>query len=306
MNAYKATFIISSIVFYCSAFEPTLIRDWKMHAQPVLRNFRTTAMFFPRLKNLDLHGLRTLRASGSGQFSARQLKDLKKILPAPLHVVDLREESHGFINGLPVSWHTKHNSINWGKSLCQVQVDELQRLKNILEQKTVHLYVNAKQDERSGNVKYEPYKTVTVLTSLTEEEICQRNGVGYTRIPVADSQAPDATDVQQFINLVRRSPRTTWFHFHCRAGRGRTTTFMVLYDMMRNADTVSLPNILARQHALDGVDLNYITDASFWKYKHLIKRKAFVTLFYKYCQEQKPVNFIAPWALWLKNQAVKK
>jgi hypothetical protein len=47
-----------------------------------------------------------------------------------------------------------------------------------------------------------------------------------------------------------RLPENAWAHFHCEAGLGRTTTFMVLYDMLRNANRVSLEDIVQRQKIL--------------------------------------------------------
>ncbi len=60
-------------------------------------------------KNINLSGLNTLNISGSKQFSEQNLpliiSNIKTSLP--ITVVDLRQESHGFINGLPVSWANK-------------------------------------------------------------------------------------------------------------------------------------------------------------------------------------------------------
>lgn len=42
----------------------------------------------------------------------------------------------------------------------------------------------------------------------------------------------------------------TWFHFHCGGGKGRTGTFMMLYDRMKNPE-VSDKDIMYR-HAQMG------------------------------------------------------
>jgi len=57
-----------------------------------------------------------LPASGSGQFSLIGLNKLKeRIGRYDIIVVDLRDESHGFLNGLPVSWFQGENQINWAR-----------------------------------------------------------------------------------------------------------------------------------------------------------------------------------------------
>src|SRR5262245_51198937 len=58
-------------------------------------------------------GLDTLMASGSAQFSRKGLKAMRKKLSARrLAIVDLRQESHGHVNDLAISWHVKNNAIN--------------------------------------------------------------------------------------------------------------------------------------------------------------------------------------------------
>ena len=56
-------------------------------------------------KSLKLIGLDKLNISGSQQFSEYNLPLLIKAIDTslPITVVDLRQESHGFINGFPVS-----------------------------------------------------------------------------------------------------------------------------------------------------------------------------------------------------------
>ena len=78
-------------------------------------------------------------------------------------------------------------------------------------------------------------------------------------------------------------PPGGWAHFHCRAGKGRTTTFLVLYDMLRNAGRVSLKDIVDRQSVLAGdYDLLKPEGESGWKAAVFADRAAFVRAFYRY------------------------
>ena len=78
-------------------------------------------------------------------------------------------------------------------------------------------------------------------------------------------------------------PKNGWAHFHCEAGRGRTTMFMVLYDMLRNANRVSLEDIARRQQLL-GYDYDVLrpADPGDWKAPYTDDRIAFVRAFYNY------------------------
>lgn len=62
--------------------------------------------------------------------------------------------------------------------------------------------------------------------------------LNYIRIPVQDRHGPDDDTVNAFVTFVKTLPEDVWLHFHCLAGEGRTTTFMVIYDILRNAPLV--------------------------------------------------------------------
>ena len=59
--------------------------------------------------------------------------------------------------------------------------------------------------------------------------------------------------VNYFMDIVKNNPENTWFHFHCKAGVGRTTTFMIMYDIIKNGNEVSLHDIIGRQLLLSGI-----------------------------------------------------
>ena len=71
-----------------------------------------------RFRILDSRGL---KAIASGQFSEAQLIELKAQLKAPIIIVDLRQESHGFVNGYPVSWYGPKNQANMRKLMSKTR-----------------------------------------------------------------------------------------------------------------------------------------------------------------------------------------
>lgn len=225
-------------------------------------------------------GLDELHASGSGQFSEDGLKAILSRLNTsqPITVVDLRQESHGFANGIAVSWYASHDAANVGKSLTEIEADESKRLQELLSQKDVSIEdVLRKTDDVID--KTTPM-VVSVEKVATEKELTQSLNVGYFRIPVTDHLPPTKDDVERFLTFVRSLPANTWLHFHCEAGDGRTTSFLSMYDMFRNAKNVSFDDIIERQYRLGGINLAEMPEKSSWKYPHEVDRVKFLQEFY--------------------------
>jgi hypothetical protein len=218
--------------------------------------FRSSEPPLPRRE-----GLETLDISGSSQFSRRGLEEIiRRIGQKSLVIVDLREESHGLVQGRPVSWEAYQNAGNVGETAEEIIADERGKLEEVLQ--------------KTGK---------TGVT--TEEALCREKGVGYLRVPVTDMLHPEDRDVDQFIAFVRSLPKDTWIHFHCKAGKGRTTTFMAVYDCMRNAGKVSLDDIGRRQFRLGGMDLLTKRYKDPWQQKASDERAEFLKSFHAFCRE---------------------
>jgi hypothetical protein len=146
-------------------------------------------------------------------------------------------------------------------------------------------------------------QNVTVNHASTERDIVEGDGAAYVRLTVTDHARPLDEAVDRFILAVRALPENGWAHFHCEAGRGRTTTFMVLYDMLRNATRVSLDDIVRRQQLL-GYDYDVLrpADPGSWKAPYTDDRIAFVRAFYDYAHAN-PGGRPQLWTEWLKSAA---
>ncbi|HDK7174445.1 TPA: hypothetical protein PTV31_000987 [Clostridium botulinum] len=234
-------------------------------------------------KNINLSGLNTLNISGSKQFSEQNLpliiSNIKTSLP--ITVVDLRQESHGFINGLPVSWANKKNDANIGLTKAEVLEDENNKLKSIKLNSPISFY-------------NDPDKTIIPTKVENEEQLVKHNSLSYVRIPVTDTKLPTDDMVDYFVDVIKSNPKDTWYHFHCKQGIGRTTTFMIMYDMMKNAKEVSADDIIKRQLLLAGFDENQMK--SFYS----DKRSTFLQSFYKYSKENGN-DFKIKWSDWKKS-----
>jgi protein-tyrosine phosphatase len=226
-----------------------------------------------------------LRMSGSASYSPAALKQIAK--PAKkskltLYVFDLRQESHGLINDKPVTWQADRDWAN-----ADLNHDEaVQRERRLLG--------DMKVGDRMGNSE--------IKSIETEESLVRSSGHQYVRLTVTDHVRPVDSEVDRFVEAVRDLPEKNWVHFHCRAGKGRTTTFMVLYDMLNNAKTDSFDAIIKRNTELsDDYDVEKIPAQDDWKYVYQKERAAFVQEFYNYAKAN-PMGKDVLWSQWLRKQ----
>lgn len=283
---------------------PMLVLDSRRGAGMELPNFRRMSDPFLRQSSTipSREGLSALKSSGSGQFSEEGLKLLKERVPSEeIVIVDLRQESHGFMNGLAVSWRGEHNWANLGRDLQAVEADERERLKAALTGGEVTALM-LEDDDRGKEVKTPLHLEVERV--CTEKELCDMAGVGYVRLVVPDHRRPDDAIVDEFVDLVKSHPGA-WLHFHCRAGKGRTGTFLAMYDMMSNAGKVSLEDILRRQYLFGGSELLDPPSPDSWKHPYALARTAFLQKFYDYCAENR-ATFGVSWSQWCAAKPVQQ
>ena len=257
------------------------------------KNFRTTkdAINSEKSGNVNLAGMSDLNISGSGSLSEKGLDMIKeKVGNKPIIDIDLRQEDHGFINGMGVSWFGKNDQANKGLTREQVIADEKDKLNKISEDKHVTF------DQLPKGKSINTIKEISDPESVqTEEELAKSLGMSYLRITVTDHEKPLDYQVDLFVESIKNLPQDTWIHFHCRGGAGRTTTFMSMYDMMHNAKNVSFEDIMKRQTLIGGSDLLKSEDQD-----ESQGRPDFMNKFYNYCKENQD-GFQTSWSQWLKS-----
>lgn len=256
------------------------------------RNFRISTLKTAHAP-FDKKVLFDLKASGSGQFSELTIREMLKQIPIPrekIVVIDLRQESHGFINGTPVSWTDGvHNYANVNKSMEEIIDDENQRLHTVAGTGTI--IINPKKESAS----------MIVETIKSELDVVKENGCSYVRLPVTDHNRPSNDVIDQFIKMVESFPQDAWVHFHCRAGKGRTTTFLVLLDILKNGRTAGFQEILQRQALIGGIDLSNYYKPNAERVRAGKERYDFLEKFYLYCSEV-PDHAIS-WSDWIDRQS---
>lgn len=226
--------------------------------------------------------LTNLNISGSAEFNPSQLKNIiKTINNKDLFIVDLRQESHGFINDFPINFYSNEKLLNKDFTTAETLEAEKKDLASIKIGSDVNI------SNKDGKV----IETVKAEKVFSEETLVNENNVFYKRFAVRDGGTPTLEVTDDFVNFIKNKPINSHLHFHCKEGQGRTTTFMSLYQMMTNKDKLSLDSILKQQLDAGGIIL---TDSK--------TRAAFLESFYNYTLENMDSNFKIPYSTWVKSK----
>lgn len=269
------------------ASQPPLVIDRIASEEVIGKNFR--------------HGLSDeLSASASGQFSADELKRLLEYIPREnkdIWIVDLRQESHGFLNGIAVSWYGDFNSANVGKTSAEISQLEQRMLKQLRLQDEVKVFHLQKYAD--GEVATSEYEVIRPQRVCSEKELVEGLGANYQRFFVLDHNRPDNHMVDSFVEFVRTYVTdNSWLHFHCRGGKGRSSTFIAMYDMLLNAKNDSFATIMERQVKMGNKDLAAVSNKSSkaWKLPQSKERYEFLQNFYQYAATAFPDK---NWSVWV-------
>jgi hypothetical protein len=277
----------SVLIFDCQDQLPVQFRDTSLtHA---------TAPF-------SVMGLAELHVSGSSQYDQSQLEALLERIGGKsetVYLIDLRQESHVFLNGIAVSWYAANDWSNVGRPLQWIEEDERTRLVRLVAARkaTVASIVKSSGGQQGASqVSARDPVTIEISDAVTESGLATQLGVEYRRIPTPDHCRPADDMVEDFVRFVGALPDEAWLHFHCHGGDGRTTTFLALYDMIRNANQVSLDDIVARQSMLGQYHL-FGSGGTGWKAAVYAARTLFIKDFYQYAQTGYPRM---SWLEWVK------
>lgn len=267
--------------------EVHLVVDLVHDVDKLPKNFRKTTdlSILENNKSINLKGLAELNISGSSEFSVKNLPLLINAIGTsmPITVIDLRQECHGFINEYAVSWADERNNANVGLTREQVIKKEEQDLKSIKLNEPLTFYNH-------------PKLTIIPKKVQSEETLVKSKGLSYERVTVRDGGIPTDDMVDYFVDFVKSKPKDSWLHFHCKHGIGRTCTFMIMYDMMKNYQSASAEEIINRQVTL--ANYKESTAQSFYNKERI----GFLNEFYKYCKATGG-KFDTKWSQWKKAAA---
>lgn len=244
-------------------------------------------------------GFDDLTISGSARPNKLQLAaladTLKKVAGSlPIIIVDLRTEMHGIINGHHLS---QYGFQNWG-TIGMTREEIIEKEKEVVHSTLGKTITHAKI---GSSTNYEPAdpKEEEVTEALTMEEATEAAGLKYYRITALDHVFQSDETLDSFFEFYRSLPAEgTWLHFHCQAGRGRTTFFMSVTDMLNNPG-VSLKDILHRQVLIGGTSMyNDGTGQPEWRQLLFKEISVMLPIVYQYIQENAENGYTVKWSSW--------
>lgn len=226
------------------------------------------------------------RISGSAQMTEKQIENLVYFLrkltgeaDMPIYVVDLRHELHGFYQDLPIYvwdenyWEHMERLVSEGYE--RSYFDNL----NTLDEVPYYPVIEKIKGKRYFEVESRMYPKKYPVSR--EEDVCDRLGIKYFRIPILDRDRPDHFTVNAILKFFKSVPKNAWIHVHCHGGKGRTSTFLLMYHLYRKKED-NLEAVVKRHAETGSVDLlNKVADV---KPHANESRKQFIRDFFSFSQ----------------------
>jgi hypothetical protein len=267
-------------------------------------------------KNLNLKGYKELNISGSSQFSEKEwifiknyLQQTYSINQSDIYVIDLREEPHFFINGLPITMAVddlgKEDILKF-EAFIDIDKDNMQLFEQDLvleteKKKSLDIYKVIDKKEKIFSKKYKKQHT-TIKSIQTERDLIQKLGSHYIRFSVTDHKRPTDQLIDQFLDFLKNLPENSWLHFHCRGGVGRTSSFMLMIDIIKNGKDMPLDHLIQRNVEAGGsTKLFELDKLGASKFKDGLVRRDFLVSFYKYVKDPNGYG-VTSWSKWIQDQ----
>jgi hypothetical protein len=232
-------------------------------------HFRTTQDLIHASQSIDLRGLKDLHASGGNLVRFADLQHKLSRIQGPKIVVDGMAEFHGYIHGIPTTFFAYQRE---GKP----------SLKHLIRRWLI-----------TGTLE----KRLDLV--IPEDIEAKKYGFDYKKLNIGSAFIETNENIDNIVEFFDSQAEKNWLHFHCAHGKGRTSVLLVMWDIMQNAPSVSLQDIVKRQHLLGSEDL---FDIKVWKNgtydkKMLEDRKKFIEDFYAFISQRKP-DGIQRWSEW--------
>lgn len=234
-------------------------------------------------KNISLVGLADLNAHGSGFISYDELKNKFQNEKSKIYVVSLLKDDIYYYNGLCLRWY--------GMGYMKDDLgNEIFTKKSFT--KVIRRFIYGTP----------PIQDLSQIQ--TEREIVQSLGGEYY-LPMKGNEnwIGNMNFVDDMIRFFESVTEKDQLYIHCAHGRGRTTTFLVLYDIFRNGKNVPLKDITQRQYCLgrENVLNTVLWDRGTWTQEGLDARKNLVERFYAYMTDPQGYGYQS-WAQWVASK----
>lgn len=255
------------------------------------------------IKGANYRYMQEIFTSGGGQFTCEGLDEILNECPdnRDTVVIDLRQECHGFLNGVPITLWSKYHWGNKEKTNEQIKHCENDFLDKIAQSQKI---MRQQSDDSENEVlKNSCDEEVVIKSVISEEFLCAQKNIPYYRIYVTDHCGPSNEAVSAFLDLLPKIQNLRK-HIHCRGGRGRTTTFMTIICIITYSKIMSFEEIIALQIEFKGVDLSDFDVSDSFKHEPRKERYKFLKRFYDFVQTH-PEPTSEAWNDFIKNIEVK-
>lgn len=285
---------------------PCIVQDSELSSSP-LKWFRDVSMIADIYQGNN-YGINELSISGSEEPSEKGWREIadyitkdRRIEGKSVLVLDLRQESHGYLNGRAITLVSEYDWINRGKSNEQSLIAQENWLNSLKIEKKARDVLSSQQFAAK---EYSSGKNIPVKKIKNEKELVSRLGFEYHRLYVTDHMGSNDSEVDAFLTIINNAPKDAWFHIHCRGGKGRTTTFLVMYDMLKNANKVSFDEIIARHASIPPYyNLFDVNRADPYLTPYYEQRILFLSRFYQFAQQFLKGN-PESWSQWKAKRTI--
>ncbi|KPW17942.1 Effector protein hopD2 [Pseudomonas cannabina pv. alisalensis] len=260
--------------------------------------FRTTNDLSKLPLGMETGGLSDLKLAGCERISSvEQVKSIRAALGGgPLTVLDLREESHAIVNGLPITLRGPMDWANAGLSQVDGAARESAMITELKRTKSLTLvdanYVKGKK----SNPQTTELKNLNVRS---EREVVTEAGATYRRVAITDHNRPSPEATDELVDIMRHCLQANEsLVVHCNGGRGRTTTAMIMVDMLKNARNHSAETLITRMAKLSyDYNMTDLGSISALKRPFLEDRLKFLQAFHDYARNN-PSGLSLNWTQW--------
>lgn len=223
----------------------------------------------PCCSSINLTGIENIKVHASGLVNFPHFLSTVKWDKDNLYVVNLLPEDTYYYNGRNLRWFgLGYTPQDLGEELFTHRV-----MKSAYKTLLRTIYgVPAPITKGMPNLK-------------TEEEIVRGLGGNYyAPLKGNPNWLSDQSYMEGLIHFFETLPKDAVLYIHCAHGKGRTTTFLVLYDIFKNAKKVSLEDIVNRHYCLGReniLDTKVRKDGT-WTGDSLKARRSLVERFHLY------------------------
>jgi hypothetical protein len=163
----------------------------------------------------------------------------------------------------------------------ELEKSELNDFYKLAVQHNATVYEKPHDSEKIRN----PTK-LSFTMARTESALMAAANVHYVRIYMPDHRRPRDREVQQFVELIKSA--VGWLHFHCKAGKGRTTMAMIMRDMLMNHH-LPIHKLIQRNNVYGRLNLLNVEKMKGTYKEHWVReRVAFLYVFYAFSKTRHP------------------